>query len=187
MLYHHINVWYADDLWQPLWKGHSVEDHWPKLQGLGTLWLQKYGTRERTGGLHPGSLHSGGTSNLFSASISPSAKWVYKQHLIHNEATKRRVLAKYLSQAFRTGLAALSPPPCLQQGWLSGLHLEWGVASCLVLANERADVAHVGSQSVIHGSLVSFSSTTEATVEQRPGWREARRVVLTLWASAGSH
>ena len=61
------------------------------------------------------------------------------------------------------------------------------MASCLALANDRADVAHVGSQSVIHGRLVSFSSTMEATVEQRPGWHEAKRVVLTLWASAGSH
>lgn len=61
------------------------------------------------------------------------------------------------------------------------------MASCLALANERADMVHVGSQSVTHGSLVSFSSTTEATVEQRPGWHGARRVVLTLWTSAGRH
>lgn len=116
MWYPNINVWYAHDLWQPLRKGHSVENHWPKLQRLGTLWLHKYGTRKRAGGLHLGSLHSGGTSNLallFSASISPSARWVYTQHSIHNEATTRTVLAKYLSQAPRTGPAALSPLPCL--------------------------------------------------------------------------
>lgn len=132
MLYHHINVWYADDLWQPLWKGHSVEDHWPKLQGLGTLWLQKYGTRERAGGLHLGSLHSGGTSNLFSASISPSAKWVYKQHSIHKEATKRRVLAKYLSQAFRTGLAALVSPsmPAARLAFRAASGVRCGQLSC---------------------------------------------------------
>lgn len=99
------------------------------------------------------------------------------------EQSSPSISARLLEQVLQPCL----PFHALQRGWLSGLYLEWGVASCLALANERADVAHVGSQSVTQGSLVSFSSTTEATVEQRPGWHGARRAVLTLRTSAGSH
>lgn len=139
------------------------------------MWLQRNGTRGRARSLSPSLLYSGGVKSgplLFLTSISPSAKWVYTQALIHMEATMKTVLTRHVSQAPAAGPAgcsAASPPgPAATLAFRAAYGMRCGQVT--YFGNEVAEMAHVtskrntGNQSVTHLSFVSCFSTSETSV-----------------------